>query len=204
MNTCQVFPHSSLVCSACKQDPPPVLPWSAVIIHLRQAVMRSCFQCLDDFHHRQLLTSLLGFGFGLLKEHWLCTSSFQEHLVDLLEVDCHQSYFKSLNSWWKLIQCGSTRDWHQGFIVCFHYDWFIHNVLRGSFACPCEQWGFSSIYAYLVLVGVIARNVNKTGLQELSGWSWRILHCCTRLWISRLSRGHQTEFFACLRHFSDS
>ena len=63
---------------------------------------------------------------------------------------------------------------------------------------------FSSIGAYLILVGVIAHNMNKTGLQELSGWNWRILHCCTKLWISGLSPGHQMEFFAYLRNFSDS
>ena len=59
---------------------------------------------------------------------------------------------------------------------------------------------FSSILAYLVLVGVIARNMTKTGLQDLYGWSWRILHFCTRSWISGLRHGQQTEFFARLWH----
>ena len=44
------------------------------------------------------------------------------NMLDLLEVESHQSYSKSLISWWKLIQCVSTQKWHQGFMVCFHRD----------------------------------------------------------------------------------
>ena len=64
-------------------------------------------------------------------------------------------------------RCVSTEEWHQGFMVCFHRDWFSQDRSHGHVSTRASF----SICAYLVSVGVLACDMNETGCQELLGWS---------------------------------
>ena len=170
MNTYQANPHSSILWSAWRQDP---RSWSAVIVRLRQAVMRPRLRCVHAFRDRQWLISLFFFGFRVLKAHRLCTSSFRD-MLDFLEVESHQSHYESLNSWWKLMSVWVLRSDTRGlWSVSTEIDFFTIYFQDRSHAHVSARAPFS-ICAYLVLVGVNARDMNETGRQEMSGWSWRI------------------------------
>ena len=55
VNICQAIPYDSTLWSACRKDPPSMLPWSVVVAHLRQAAMSSRFQCVHPFRHSQFV-----------------------------------------------------------------------------------------------------------------------------------------------------
>ena len=109
----------------------------------------------------------LATGHGVLKTQRLCTS-FQEHTWSPWS-GISSVAFKIFEF---LVQVGPVCG-NSG-VVLGVYGLFPTMYSQDRLHAHVSARASFSISAYLVSVGVIARDMNETDRQELSGWSWRI------------------------------